>query len=51
MAAPVKPGQQQVADEDLPLPADAPKAPKKRRQELKGGTGGPSGGEKFGLNW
>jgi hypothetical protein len=33
------------------LPADAPKPPQKRRQELKGGTGGPSGGAKFGLNW
>lgn len=51
LAAPVKPGQQQVADEDLPLPADAPKPPRKTHQELKGGTGGPSGGEKFGLRW
>jgi small subunit ribosomal protein S1 len=51
MAAPTKPGQQQVADEDLPLPADAPKPPRKIHKELKGGTGGPSGGEKFGLNW
>ena len=51
MAAPVKPGQQTVADEDLPLPADAPKPPRKRQGELKGGTGGPSGGEKFGLRW
>jgi ribosomal protein S1 len=50
-AAPVKPGQQQVPDEDLPLPADAPKPPRKRNQQLKGGTGSPSGGEKFGLNW
>jgi small subunit ribosomal protein S1 len=49
--APVKPGQQKVADEDMPLPAGAPKAPTKRHKELKGGTGGPSGGEKFGLNW
>jgi ribosomal protein S1 len=48
---PEKPGQQKVADEDLPLPADAPKAPPKRHQELKGGVGRPSGGEKFGLNW
>jgi small subunit ribosomal protein S1 len=51
MTAPTKPGQQKVDDEDLPLPADAPKPPRKRNQELKGGTGGPSGGEKFGLNW
>jgi small subunit ribosomal protein S1 len=50
-AAPVKPGQQQVPDEDLPLPTDAPKPPQKRHRELKGGTGSPSGGEKFGLNW
>jgi small subunit ribosomal protein S1 len=50
-AAPVRPGKEQVADEDMPLPADAPKAPKKLHKELKGGTGGPSGGEKFGLNW
>jgi small subunit ribosomal protein S1 len=48
---PEKPGQQKVADEDMPLPEGAPKPPKKRNQELKGGIGGPSGGEKFGLNW
>src|SRR5262249_1904334 len=47
LTPPEKPGQQKVADEDMPLPADAPKPPKKRREELKGGTGGPSGGEKF----
>ncbi|MEM8496037.1 MAG: S1 RNA-binding domain-containing protein, partial [Planctomycetota bacterium] len=32
-------------------PADAPKAPKKRHTDLKGGIGGPSGGEQFGLKW
>jgi small subunit ribosomal protein S1 len=48
---PEKPGQQKVADEDVPLPADAPKPPKKKHEQLKGGIGGPSGGEKFGLNW
>jgi small subunit ribosomal protein S1 len=48
---PEKPGQQKVADEDRPLPADAPKPPKKKMANLKGGIGGPSGGEKFGLNW
>jgi small subunit ribosomal protein S1 len=48
---PEKPGQQKVADEDMPLPADAPKPPKKKATNLKGGIGGPSGGEKFGLNW
>jgi small subunit ribosomal protein S1 len=51
MEPPVKQGQQKVADEDMPLPADAPKPPKKRAANLKGGIGGPSGGEKFGLNW
>jgi ribosomal protein S1 len=51
MTAPMKPGQQQVADEDLPLPEGAPKPPRKRNQELKGGTGSPSGGDKFGLKW
>jgi len=51
MAAPEKPGQRKLADEDLPLPADAPKPPRKKQQSLKGGIGGPSGGAKFGLNW
>lgn len=51
LSPPEKPGQQKVADEDLPLPKDAPKAPRKQNQNLKGGMGGPSGGEKFGLNW
>jgi hypothetical protein len=35
----------------MPLPAGAPKPPKKLHQELKGGMGGPSGGDRFGLNW
>jgi small subunit ribosomal protein S1 len=51
LAPPEKPGQQKLADEDMPLPADAPKPPKTRATNLKGGIGGPSGGEKFGLNW
>ncbi len=51
MAPPEKPGEKKIADEDAPLPADAPKPPRKRNQELKGGIGRPSGGEKFGLNW
>jgi small subunit ribosomal protein S1 len=51
MAKPEKPGEQKTADEDITLPADAPKAPRKKHQQLKGGIGGPSGGEKFGLNW
>ena len=50
-ARPDKPGEKKVADEDMPLPADAPKAPPKKHKQLKGGIGGPSGGEKFGLNW
>lgn len=36
---------------DFALPPDAPKAPEKRKGALKGGTGGPSGGEQFGLKW
>ncbi len=51
LAAPLKPGQQKVDDEDLPLPEGAPKPPRKRNEELKGGTGRPSGGDKFGLKW
>jgi small subunit ribosomal protein S1 len=51
MDRPVKAGKEQVADEDMPLPPDAPKVPRKTNQPLKGGIGGPSGGEKFGLNW
>ena len=48
---PVKPGQERKEDEDMPLPPGAPKAPPKAAGQLKGGKGGPSGGEKFGLNW
>ena len=44
-------GPREQDDEDMPLPPDAPKAPRKTNQPLKGGIGGPSGGEKFGLNW
>jgi small subunit ribosomal protein S1 len=51
MAPPEKEGNKKVADEDMPLPADAPKPPRKKAQPLKGGIGGPTGGEKFGLNW
>lgn len=51
MEPPVRAGKEKVTDEDMPLPADAPKAPKKKLANLKGGIGGPSGGEKFGLNW
>lgn len=49
-AGPVK-ADARPADEDMPLPADAPKAPTKRQGNLKGGIGAPSGGEKFGLKW
>jgi small subunit ribosomal protein S1 len=48
---PVKPGQEKKDDEDLAPPPGAPKPPRKTNQSLKGGTGGPSGGEQFGLNW
>jgi small subunit ribosomal protein S1 len=51
LAPPEKAGEKKVADEDMPLPTDAPKPPRKNMQQLKGGIGGPSGGEKFGLNW
>ena len=48
---PKKAGEDKPADEDLAPPPDAPKSPRKRAENLKGGIGGPSGGDKFGLNW
>jgi ribosomal protein S1 len=48
---PRKAGEEKVADEDLAPPPDAPKSPRKSNQPLKGGISGPSGGDKFGLNW
>jgi small subunit ribosomal protein S1 len=48
---PMKAGQEKKADEDVGPSPDAPKPPRKTNFPLKGGTGGPSGGEKFGLNW
>jgi small subunit ribosomal protein S1 len=51
MDRPLKPGQEKKEDEDLAPPPGAPKAPRKINQPLKGGTGSPSGGDKFGLNW
>lgn len=51
MARPQKAGEDKADDEDMPLPADAPKAPRKNAGQLKGGTGSPSGGEQFGLKW
>ena len=47
-------GEGNTAGDDEPEfvpPADAPKTPKKRQGELKGGISGPSGGEHFGLKW
>ncbi len=41
----------QVDDEDLIVPAEPPKGPRKKAEQLKGGTGGPTGGDKFGLKW
>ena len=50
LAQPEK-GAPKVEDEDLlPVP-DAPKAPRKSAEHLKGGIGGPSGGDRFGLKW
>jgi small subunit ribosomal protein S1 len=48
---PAKPSDKNVADEDLGPAPDAPKPPRKQAEHLKGGIGGPSGGEQFGLNW
>ena len=51
MEPPKKKGEEQSADTDFAPPPDAPKTPKKRQGNLKGGTGRPSGGEQFGLKW
>jgi small subunit ribosomal protein S1 len=51
MDRPVKSSDKNVADEDLGPAPDAPKPPRKQAEHLKGGIGGPSGGEQFGLNW
>lgn len=37
-------------DDFAPSP-DAPRAPKKKQERLKGGVGSQAGGEKFGLKW
>ena len=38
-------------DAEFVAPKDAPKAPAKTHQQLKGGLGKTSGGEQFGLKW
>lgn len=50
LAQPEK-GAPKVEDEDLLSVPDAPKAPRKSAEHLKGGIGGPSGGDRFGLKW
>jgi len=51
MAAPEKADADKEEEKLFALPPDAPKAPKKQKGELKGGTGNPTGGEQFGLKW
>lgn len=51
MEPPKKEGDDDEQKTDFALPPDAPKAPEKRKGALKGGTGGKSGGEQFGLKW
>ena len=51
MAAPEKADADKEEEKMFELPPDAPKAPKKKKGELKGGTGNPTGGEQFGLKW
>lgn len=48
---PKKKGDDDKEDVNFTPPPGAPKAPEKRQGKLKGGIGGPSGGEKFGLKW
>jgi small subunit ribosomal protein S1 len=49
MPRPETPAQQ--ADDDEPPPAGTRQPPKRKQTHLKGGVGGPSGGEQFGLHW
>ena len=49
MAAPAKP--EPVHAEEPAAPEEPPKPARKVDPNLKGGIGGPSGGEKFGLKW
>lgn len=51
MPAPAKADKDDEEEKLYAVPADAPKAPKKKTGNLKGGTGGPTGGEQFGLKW
>ena len=48
---PSKKEEEKLDDEDLAPPPDALKSSPRRHKSLKGGLGGPSGGEKFGLKW
>ncbi len=50
-AAPARAEQDEQQEQKYELPPDAPKPPKQKAKNLKGGTGGPTGGEKFGLKW
>ena len=50
MEPPKKKEENQPSDEDLAPPPD-PKLAKQKVKNLKGGLGGPSGGEQFGLKW
>lgn len=49
--APKKKGDEEKDEYKFTPPPGAPKAPEKHTGNLKGGIGGPSGGEKFGLKW
>lgn len=49
---PKKKGEKEnVEDEDLAPPPEPQKGPRKKAEQLKGGIGGPTGGDKFGLKW
>jgi small subunit ribosomal protein S1 len=44
---------EELPEGPVPTPRDAPRPDKRRKHDetLKGGVGGPTGGEKFGLKW
>jgi small subunit ribosomal protein S1 len=52
---PEKPAEkkEQTPEGPIPTPKEAPRPDKRRKRDetLKGGVGGPTGGEKFGLKW